>query len=148
MIPNLPERGVPTDLSWLEGIMPADELAAAQAQNVSDPEAQELHGIQARNLNRLADAGMKIAMGTDSNTYWGAHVEMEDMVVAGMSPADVIVASTSVGAEVLGIEDGGTVEAGKYADFLVLEANPLDDITNTRQIADVYFGGQVVDRTL
>ena len=148
MIPNLPGRGVPTDLSWLEGIMPAEELAAAQAQNVSDPEAQELHGIQARNLNRLADAGMRIAMGTDGNTYWGAHVEMEDMVVAGMSPADVLVASTSVGAEVLGIEDAGTIEAGKYADFIVLEANPLDDITNTRQIADIYFGGQHVDRTL
>lgn len=148
MIPNLPERGVPTDLSWLEGIMPADELAAAQAANVSDPEAQEFHGIQARNLNRLADAGMKIAMGTDGNTYWGAHVEMEDMVVAGMSPADVIVASTSMGAEVLGIEDAGTIEAGKYADFIVLEANPLDDIRNTRRISEIYFGGQLVDRTL
>lgn len=148
MIPNLPERGVPTDLSWLEGLMPADELTAAQAQNVSDPEAQEFHGIQARNLNRLADAGMKIAMGTDGNTYWGAHVEMEDMVVAGMSPSEVIVSATSVGAEVLGLEDAGTIEPGKYADFIVLEANPLDDITNTRRIADVYFGGQVVDRTL
>jgi len=148
MIPNLPERGVPTDLGWLEGLMPADELAAAQAENVMDAEIQAVHGIQARNLARLADAGMRIAMGTDGNTYWGAHVEMEDMVVAGMSPADVLVAATSVGAEVLGIDNAGSIEAGKYADFIVLEANPLDDITNTREIVDVYFGGQVVDRTL
>ena len=149
MIPNLAERGVPTDLSWLEGLMPADELAAAQAENVMDAELQEGYGIQARNLARLAaETELRIAMGTDGNTYWGAHVEMEDMVVAGMSPADVLVAATSVGAEVLGIDNAGSVETGKYADFIVLEANPLDDITNTRQIADVYFGGQVVDRTL
>jgi len=148
MIPNLPERGVPTDLSWLEGLMPADELAAVQAGNVMDTDAQEAYGIQARNLARLDDAGMRIAMGTDGNVYWGAHIEMEDMVVAGMSPADVLVSATSVGADVVGIEDAGTIEPGKYADFIVLEANPIEDITNTRRIADVYFGGQVVDRTL
>ncbi|MDH3418699.1 MAG: amidohydrolase family protein [Gammaproteobacteria bacterium] len=148
MIPNLPERGVPTDLSWLEGLMPADELAAVQAGNVMDTDAQEAYGIQARNLARLDDAGMRIAMGTDGNVYWGAHIEMEDMVVAGMSPADVLVSATSVGADVVGIEDAGTIEPGKYADFIVLEANPIEDIRNTRRIADVYFGGQVVDRTL
>ena len=106
MIPNLPERGVPTDLGWLEGLMPASELAAAHAGNVMDTEAQAAHGIQARNLARLDDAGMRIAMGTDGNTYWGAHVEMEDMVVAGMSPADVLVAATSVGAEVMAMREG------------------------------------------
>lgn len=148
MIPNLPERGVPTDLSWLEGLMPADELAAVQAGNVMDTDAQEAYGIQGRNLARLDDAGMRIAMGTDGNVYWGAHIEMEDMVVAGMSPADVLVSATSVGADVVGIEDAGTIEPGKYADFIVLEANPIEDIRNTRRITDVYFGGQVVDRTL
>jgi imidazolonepropionase-like amidohydrolase len=48
----------------------------------------------------------------------------------------------------MGITDAGTIESGKRADFLVLEANPLDDITNTRRIVDVYLLGQPVDRSL
>lgn len=148
MIPNLPERGVPTDLDWLAGVMPADELAELRAANTMRPEAQEAYGIQARNLARLDQAGLKIAMGTDGNVYWGAHIEMEDMVAAGMSPADVIVASTANSAEAMGIADAGTLEAGKRADFIVLEANPIDDIRNTRRIVDVYMQGARVDRSL
>ena len=148
MIPNLAARGEPTDLAWLEGVMPADELAALRADNVERPEIQEAYGIQARNLARLDAAGLKIAMGTDGNVYWGTHVEMEDMVAAGMSPADVIVASTSGSAEAIGITDAGTLAAGKRADFIVLEANPIEDITNTRRIVDVYMLGEAVDRSL
>lgn len=148
MIPNLPARGVPTDLDWLEGVMPAGELAELRAANTMQPEVQEAYGIQARNIARLDGIGLKIAMGTDGNVYWGAHIEMEDMVAAGMSPADVIVASTANSAEVMGITDAGTIEAGKRADFIVLEANPIDDITNTRRIVDVYLQGDRIDRTL
>jgi imidazolonepropionase-like amidohydrolase len=71
---------------------------------------------------------------------------MADMVTAGMTPAQVIVASTRNAAEFMKITDAGTVEAGKSADFIVLNANPLDDITNTRKIADVYLRGTAVDR--
>lgn len=149
MIPNLPARGVPTDLSWLDGLMPAAQLAELKAANVERPDVQEAYGIQARNLDRLDEqTDLRIAMGTDGNVYWGTHIEMEDMVAAGMSAADVIVASTSGSAAAMGITDAGTIEAGKRADFLVLEANPIDDITNTRRIVDVYLVGQAVDRTL
>ena len=56
------------------------------------------------------------------------------MVLAGMTPTQVILASTRDAADFLRIADAGTVETGKSADLLVLEANPLDDITNTRRI--------------
>jgi imidazolonepropionase-like amidohydrolase len=71
---------------------------------------------------------------------------MEDMVVAGMTPAEVIVAATQTSAEILGLTDHGTVAEGKSASFIVLEANPLDNITNTRRIVGVYLRGTAVDR--
>ena len=68
------------------------------------------------------------------------------MVTAGMTPMQVIVASTRNSAEFLRMADAGTLQAGKSADFIVLDANPLDDITNTRRIASVYLRGAAVDR--
>jgi imidazolonepropionase-like amidohydrolase len=68
------------------------------------------------------------------------------MVTAGMSPAQAIVAATSRSAQILGLDRLGTIAAGKSADFIVLDANPLDDIRNTRRIAQVYVRGRHVDR--
>jgi len=146
--PNLPERGVKVDRSWLQPGMPAEEFAKLEAENIDRlPQVKAFHGIQARNLAKMNAAGVRIVMGTDGNRPWGPHEEMEDMVLAGMTPAQVIAASTRNGAEFLRIADAGTLEAGKSADFIVLDANPLDDITNTRKISSVVLRGAAVDRT-
>src|SRR5881296_4216944 len=106
-----------------------------------------------RNLKILSDAGVPIAMGTDSGAEgnpgrWQGyfeHVEMEMMVKAGMTPMQVIVASTGGAAQVTKVDSKiGTIAPGKWADLLVLNANPLDDIRNTRQIHSVWVGGNRV----
>ena len=147
LTPNLPDRGVKVDLSWLREGLPANELAQLEAVNFDRPTAQTFFGIQARNLAKLNAAGVRITLGTDGNRPWGPHEEMLDMVVAGMAPMQVIVAATRNSAEFLRITDAGTLQAGKSADFIVLDANPLDDITNTRRISAVVLRGAAVDRT-
>ena len=147
LTPNLPDRGVKTDLGWLQGSLPAAELEKLEAANTDRPREQAFYGIQARNLAKLNAAGVRITLGTDGNTPWGAHTEMFDMVNAGMTPMQVIVASTRNSAQFLRIDDAGTLQAGKSADFIVLDANPLDDIANTRRIASVYLRGAPVDRS-
>ena len=144
--PNLPDRGVRVDRGWLRDGIPAAEFAKLQAESKDDPKAAQFFGIQSRNLNRLNAAGIKIALGTDGPIPWAAHEEMADMVASGMTPAQVIVAATRNAAELANVADAGTVAARKSADFLVLDANPLDDITNTRRISAVYLRGAQVDR--
>jgi imidazolonepropionase-like amidohydrolase len=69
------------------------------------------------------------------------------MVAAGMTPAQVLVAATKTSAGIVALDELGMVAPGKSADFVVLDANPLDDITHTRRIAKVYLRGQEVPRT-
>jgi len=146
LIPNLPDRGIVRDYSWLKGSVSDEDLAKLQANSKENPETEEFFGIQSRNLDALYKAGVKIAMGTDGRIMWEAHQQMEDMVSSGMSPADVIVAATKNSAEVVGLYDAGVIEAGKSADFIVLDANPISDITNTRKINSVYLRGVKVQR--
>ena len=146
LVPNLPGAGIATDFSWLRGTLTPEQIAQLQERSVDNPEAQERFGIQARNLERLHAEGVTIALGTDGGAGWSPHAEMEDMVLAGMLPGDVIVAATQNSAALMELEDLGTLEPGKSADFIVLEENPLDDITNTRSIVDVYLRGERVDR--
>jgi imidazolonepropionase-like amidohydrolase len=107
----------------------------------------------ARGIKRLSDAGVRIGVGTDGGGQqgdqfigWTMHTELENMVTAGMTPAQVLVAATRTSAGIAGLDDLGTVAVGKSADFVVLDANPLDDITNTRRINRVYMRGVEVPR--
>ncbi len=101
-----------------------------------------------RNLKLLADGGVTIAMGTDSGTQLGRwqgyfeHVELELMVEAGLTPMQALVAATGDGARVMHLDELGTLEPGKWADLVVLNANPLADIKNTRQIDSVWVAGR------
>jgi imidazolonepropionase-like amidohydrolase len=147
LTPNLPDRGVKVDMSWLQAGLPPNQYAMLEKANVDRPLAQQFYGIQARNLAKLNAAGARITLGTDGNRAWGPHEEMLDMVAAGMTPMQVIVAATRNSAEFLRLADSGTLEAGKSADFLVLDANPLDDIANTRRMSAVILRGAAVDRT-
>lgn len=147
LIPNLPDRGAKVDRSWLKPGLSTEEFAKLETENTDRPKVQEFHGIQARNLAKMNAAGVRITMGTDGNRPWASHEEIEDMVLAGMTPAQVLVAATRNGAEFLRLSDTGTVQAGKSADFIVLDANPLDNITNTRRISMVILRGASVDRS-
>ena len=144
--PNMPDRGVVQNYDWLRESLTAAQFAELQKGNTNRPDAQTFHAIQARNLAKMNAAGVRIVVGTDGNTPWAPHVEMEDMVKAGMTPMQVITAATRNGAAFLKLTDVGTIEANKSADFLVLDANPVDDITNTRRISSVYLRGAAVDR--
>ncbi len=103
-----------------------------------------------QNLKALSDAGIPIAMGTDTGPAarfqgYFEHGELALMVEAGLTPMQAIVASTSDAALCMEVDaDLGSLEAGKWADFLVLGANPLEDIGNTHTLESVYIAGNAV----
>jgi imidazolonepropionase-like amidohydrolase len=128
-----------------------DRLARSTAEEVD--RGRQAWARVAHGITRLNAAGVKIGAGTDGGGQtgdqfvgWTMHTELENMVAAGMTPAAVLVAATRTSAEILGLEDLGMVAPRKSADFVVLDGNPLDDITNTRKIVDVYLRGRKVDR--
>ena len=108
--------------------------------------------IARRNLKRAADAGLVIAMGTDSGPSperfqgYFEHLEMEMMAAAGLSPAQVLRAATSDAARALKLDDVGTLKAGAWGDLVVLDRDPLQDIRNTRTISGVWIAGNAVKR--
>jgi imidazolonepropionase-like amidohydrolase len=151
--PNLP--GAPLtreDLTYLSETLPADEVAnrmggIERREAAGDTTPSALFELQCRNLRRIHEVGMTIGLGTDgTGDAFGVHQEMADYTRCGFTPHEALVAATSTNAELLGLDRLGTIAVGKSADFVVLDANPLDDIRNARRISSVYLRGQEIDR--
>ena len=101
-----------------------------------------------QNLRELHEAGVPLALATDRSDGATVHREMELLVEAGISPADVLVIGTLGGPCYLGLESElGTVEEGKLADLVLLNSDPTADIGNAKDIAMVIKNGQVIDHT-
>jgi imidazolonepropionase-like amidohydrolase len=116
------------------------------------PTAAARERTLAQNFPMMIGAGVKLVLATDTGIHpghtfgSGEHVELARWVQLGLSPAQAIVAATRTPAELMGLSDLGTLAAGKRASFIVLSANPLVNIRNTRSIADVYLDGVKFDR--
>ena len=164
VMPNIgiSERGRHTEPPpWLSSSILAETVApdvlaraadafASRATDAAERAARSYEQME-RSLAKLHAAGASLVLGSDSGVqdhFYGlsAHRELELMVAAGLSPMDAIVTATSRSAERLGLDDSGRLAPGSRADFIVLDASPMDDVTNTRRIADVYLGGTAVDR--
>ena len=140
-----------SDPKWIEQRKdPAYQ--AKMAKNPTNQRYKVALEVASRNMKKMADAGVPIAMGTDTGPdgrFQGYFelMELELMAKAGLTPKQVIQASTRDAARCHKVEaDLGTLEAKRWADFVVLNADPLVNVSNTRQIADVYIAGNRVAR--
>jgi imidazolonepropionase-like amidohydrolase len=111
---------------------------------------RNLRELGVNNALKLRDAGMKIVLGSDTGQSrffigWMGQLEFENWTYMGLTPAEAIIAATRDSAAAARVNTG-VVAPGRNADFIVLDANPLNDIKNSRRIHKVYLRGQEVDR--
>jgi imidazolonepropionase-like amidohydrolase/streptogramin lyase len=143
--------------AWVGAPLSRATLSAGQIKQLADgfKAAASTDGAQRllRNVSALNRAGAMLALGTDTGGVTGGGyfglaslVELELLVKAGLTPSQAIVAATRTSASVLGLDALGTIAPGKSAAFVVLDANPLDDIANAREIGEVYLDGARIDR--
>jgi imidazolonepropionase-like amidohydrolase len=136
----------------LERVLPETQRAGGLQGLVRSGRADTLFASTARNVRRMRDAGIPIAVGTDAGNPGTAHGpslyrEMEALQSAGMSAAEVFASTTIIAARAMGrATDVGTIEAGKLADLVVLDADPLADIANARRVRLVMKGGALYGR--
>jgi imidazolonepropionase-like amidohydrolase len=139
---------------FIDQSYPAPALAAIR-QTACGPvpaNAANREAMLANNVPKMVAAGARLVLGTDAGITarhafgWADHHEIARWVDLGLTPAQAIVAATSRPAALLGIKDLGTLAIGKSADFIVLDANPLENIRNTRKIANVYLRGARLNR--
>lgn len=155
------QRGIPEGPAWLDDpslleTVKAEHTAGvrammAQVPEVMRPQLKAGYEVLESGLRTYVDAGVRILLSADSGVLhqfigFAEHRELESMVDAGMPALDAIRASTLLPAQMLGLHDRGSLEVGKRADLLVLDANPLDAIANTRKIHAVIIGGAQLDR--
>jgi imidazolonepropionase-like amidohydrolase len=154
-LPHWLQNGDPLMTLLRESVSPAVIARMQKAyenRNAASLErTRQQYGILQRSLVKLAKADAKIILGCDTGLEdhlfgMSEQHELESMVNAGMTPMQVIVAATSRAAEYLKLDRMGVLAPGKEADFLVLDASPLDNITNTQRIARMYIKGVEVDR--
>lgn len=132
--------------------LPAKVVEDVRANCRVNPNAATRDEMIKANLTTIVNAGARIVLGTDAGIRaaysfgWADHHELLTYVNHGMTPAQAIAAGTATAADALGLKDVGSLAQGKFADFIVLNANPLDDIRNTRQISSVYLRGAKLDR--
>ena len=127
------------------------EATFRQRDRQAAADARERYAILERSLVKLSAAGAQVVLGADTGVEdhlfgLAEHLELQAMVDAGMTPAQVLVAATSRAAEYLNLDDRGSLVPGKRADLLVLDASPLDDIVNTRRISRTFIDGVEIDR--
>jgi len=150
--PNIPSPGeTEEEINSLAETLPASTIANMRRQLETRKAAgnppNELFELHCRNVKKIHDAGMIIGLGTDATgDGFGPHQQIAYYTRCGFTTAEAIQAGTSVNARVLGLTRVGMIAAGKEADFIVLDANPLENIANTHRINKVYLRGAEVDR--